>query len=220
MISYENLGVCKNRNETGLLFSQLMVTKYFVICKMMLYIKNYITIAFATCLLTLTVASTFAQRIPWSAGRPLTWDDFVGNKPRKSKFAAVTSSRLHYELKMVSDDSFKVKVDCFFNPLRSWKKNTRLKPYLLKHEQGHFDITEIYARKIRRSFKKYELHHANKLNMAFKFRLIYERKRRSWRHYEKKYDRQTRHSRRKQEQEEWNQRIADQLHELSSYEVR
>lgn len=35
------------------------------------------------------------------------------------------------------------------DPKQSWVKPDRKTPELLRHEQGHFDIGEIYARKIR-----------------------------------------------------------------------
>lgn len=148
------------------------------------------------------------------------WDDFKGKKPHKSKFAAATASFIHYKLDRYSEDSIDIKVYCLFIAKKSWKKSKNPTPYLLKHEQLHFDITELYTRKLRQSFNEYQLAHGGNSTSKLKFSLISERNRRSWHHCQNKYDRQTKHSLRRAVQEKWNKKIADQLVEFSVFEKK
>ena len=183
-------------------------------------IKSILSISLVLILLSITTGYTYAQFIPWTKDRPLTWDDFKGKKPHKSKFAAATASFIHYKLDRYSEDSIDVKVYCLFIAKKSWKKSKNPTPYLLKHEQLHFDITELYTRKLRQSFNEYQLAHGRNSASKLRFSLLSERNRRSWHHCQNKYDRQTKHSLRRAVQEKWNKKIAEQLVELSVFEKK
>ncbi len=71
----------------------------------------------------------------------LTWNDFQGDPDPFSSFDAAISSTIHIEY-----DSIKNRYVAFAvqNNMRSWKKDTS--SYLLRHEQYHFNITEVHAR--------------------------------------------------------------------------
>ncbi len=45
----------------------------------------------------------------------------------------------------------------FFDRQRSWVKNEAKLDYVLRHEQGHFDIFEVYTRKIRKALSEKKL---------------------------------------------------------------
>jgi hypothetical protein len=45
-----------------------------------------------------------------------------------------------------------VRVEVEFYPNSSWVKPGRKSTELLKHEQGHFDLTELYARKAEKQY--------------------------------------------------------------------
>src|SRR5689334_15537067 len=92
--------------------------------------------------------------IIWSGDRLLTVEDFQG---RKSKNKAGTSSGLfiHSEDK---EGTLMFYVEAIFYKSKSFFMKDE-SPYALRHEQLHFDITELYARKLRqkiiqRDFKK------------------------------------------------------------------
>jgi len=165
---------------------------------------------------------SYAQNIPWQSSWPLTWDDFKAKKKttKRKRSAATTCSRIYYTYNYDSAGRANVKVESLIIPERSWKKNSRLKPNLLKHEQVHFDITELYARKLRKAYGRYLSKHPSNSGLSAGLGVIYDRKHYQWRRCEHKYDRRTRHSRNKPVQQEWNDKVADQLHELSEYEVR
>ena len=164
-------------------------------------------------------SKTIAQQILWRSDCHLSSDDFNGKKPRKSRWDAVTVTQLHYTLRADCKDSIAVKVTCMFDTKKSWKKYKKLNPYLLKHEQTHFDIAELYARKLRQDLKKYLLTKDNHFNPEWKLQYILLRNNHGNRHTQKKYDRQTRHSGRRIKQREWNTKIADELKAMSNFEV-
>jgi hypothetical protein len=94
-------------------------------------------------------------QIPWSETVRLTWDDFQG-KPDARNFDAFTKTTVSYKSKWDKDGVITVTVECSFDKNNSWKKpGPNLTPKLLLHEQMHFNISELYARKMRREFKEY-----------------------------------------------------------------
>jgi hypothetical protein len=102
-----------------------------------------------TFLLLLNGVLAFAQvsacdSIVWRASRKLTWDDFKGTPDPNDIVSARSRSNFVREW---SADNGKLKTTmiCFFSPCLSWTKSKRSNR-LLKHEQGHFDITEYYKR--------------------------------------------------------------------------
>src|SRR5262245_56433743 len=85
------------------------------------------------------------QFIEWSSIKRLTWDDYLARPSSSSDAAAITSTALGLEYH-VRNNILTYKITCRFSKTRSWGKYKS--DYILQHEQGHFDITEIYARKL------------------------------------------------------------------------
>jgi len=160
----------------------------------------------------------FGQLIPWSAERPLEWGDFQGKKrPAKRRFDAVASTRIADKFDYCTLDSIHVSVSAVFNPYRSWKKYKRPSSYLLKHEQGHFDIAELYARKLRKEISAAERSPKHALHTKKWFTPVYYQQVSQMRRCQRRYDRQTRHSRRRDAQKRWEKKIATDLAALSNY---
>ena len=110
-----------------------------------------------TCFIIQTI--TAQDYIPWSKNRKLEWKDFQG-QPTEDLFAAALTS---YKIEIIPSNVIvdegnnfknftKLTVEANFYKNHSWavEKND----YLLQHEQLHFDIAELFARKMRTEFKK------------------------------------------------------------------
>jgi len=83
------------------------------------------------------------NEIQWNADQPLIWDDFAGSQSANAKFAALTSSNIHYDFEE-GTDSLKINVYCYFDKKKSKvKKRDRGNELLLRHEQYHFNISEL-----------------------------------------------------------------------------
>lgn len=159
-----------------------------------------------------------APLITWSATHPLTWNDFQSKEAPAVKWSdAITYFIVKDKINYCTTDSVDATVVAMFNPYKSWKKHDKLSTYLLKHEQGHFDIAELYARKIRReialSKQSARKHHHTQLW----FQNVYAQHIKQMHRCQRRYDRQTKHSQKITAQEAWNNRIAAELAELNLY---
>ena len=97
--------------------------------------------------------------------RLLTWDDFKGRADKSTGYYAETQWELSFgKIGFRSDQEIPLKdlvLTLKFNEKKSWVVRGKETPELLKHEQGHFDIAEIYARKIRKKLQATKLHKKN-----------------------------------------------------------
>ena len=90
-----------------------------------------------------------AALLPWSAKRRLVIADFLGRPPAGDPLASSTSSNINADAKC-RDFVFSSTAQATFDPNTSWFRNPKLaSEALLRHEQLHFDITEVYARLMR-----------------------------------------------------------------------
>jgi hypothetical protein len=149
--------------------------------------------------------------IPWVPHRRLTWEDFLCEPKRNSDAVASTSTSLGiaYQIK---NNQLTYQVTCNFSKKRSW--GLVRTPYILAHEQAHFDITEIYARKLHQALQDYKL---NRKTFKEDINTIYERVVIAKESFQKLYDGQTDHSRKSAKQQEWLERIDEILDETSPY---
>ena len=87
------------------------------------------------------------DEISWCANRSLTWEDFkstdiTGYGARTATGIPVRSVKM--------DSTFIIEARAIFVRDKSWVKDTSKQ--LLIHEQIHFDISELVARKLRQFF--------------------------------------------------------------------
>ena len=99
-----------------------------------------------------------AEAMPWTLARRLTWPDFKGPAPRDSGAAAETAYTLFYGVRCAGE-AFEFRVVAAFRPNDSWVRPSVLKSpgdssRALRHEQTHFDISEVHARRMRRYFSE------------------------------------------------------------------
>jgi len=93
---------------------------------------------------------------PWSAARRLVWSDFQGTPPNDGPEGAKTTYALYSAWKC-RGDVFQFRVVAGFRTTQSWVKAAVLHDSaqsrsILAHEQVHFDLAEVHARLMRRSF--------------------------------------------------------------------
>ena len=86
--------------------------------------------------------------------------------------------------------------------------------YILSHEQGHFDLAEVYARKLFRKLSEYRFD-AN--NYRKDLKKIYDDVIKEKEAIQNEYDEETRHSILKAKQAEWLKKIAAMLEETNEY---
>jgi hypothetical protein len=87
------------------------------------------------------------DEIKWTSNFRLTWAHFKGRPDRLNPMDALTESGITFNWSCDSR-GFSYEAYALFVPSGSWVKDPTQE--LLSHEQGHFDITEIHARKLRK----------------------------------------------------------------------
>jgi len=94
-----------------------------------------------------------AEKILWASDKKLKWSDFEGAKKfSKLNSVAVTQCEIVIlDIKVVNGLPL-IKVANFFDKKESW--TTTDEQWALDHEQLHFDIYELFTRKIRKDFKR------------------------------------------------------------------
>ena len=90
-------------------------------------------------------------RREWARGRPLTWADFRGPTPGGT--AAASGSCVGFDVSWECEDVTLVfDVRAVFDPTQSWVRAGSTEDALLNHERRHFDLTELFARRLRKQF--------------------------------------------------------------------
>jgi hypothetical protein len=160
-----------------------------------------------------TIPVDSEELVDWTESRKLTWADYKANPDPGSDAAASTTTYLGIEYS-ISDKSFGFKIQCRFSKNRSWGLHKT--DYILAHEQGHFDIAEIFARKLNKAMGEYSF---NKKTYQKDLKKIYgdimEEKEKT----QDKYDKETNHSINKAKQAEWLKKIASLLDEYKDFAV-
>lgn len=149
--------------------------------------------------------------LPWSASRPLTWNDFRAKPDEYSGNAALTSSGIEFKYSYGSD-GMSYTIVCLFEKTKSWGKVKT--PYILSHEQGHFDISELHARKLNKALKEYRY---NETTAAKDIPAIYGKLMKEQTAMQNQYDSETNYSRDKEMQEVWLEMIGKQLEQYKDF---
>lgn len=151
------------------------------------------------------------ELIIWNASRPLTWSDYKGRPDPRSNAAASTSTYLGIEYN-IDQKGFTYKIQCFFSKTKSW--GAAKTDLVLKHEQGHFDIAEIFARKLNKRMSEYRF---NQSSYKTDLKTIYDNITSEKEAFQDLYDTETDHSRKKEAQEEWLKKIEKMLDEYKAF---
>jgi hypothetical protein len=150
--------------------------------------------------------------IYWSADRRLTWDDFTLHpKKQGGGYAALTSSTIHSSF---NTNPAEICVVGYFSSKESWVCSDQKTEDILKHEQGHFDLTEIYARMFRKQVMAATFTFKN---LKDKYNKIHTEIISGWNKEQVLYDKETEHGIDSTKQHAWLKDIANRLDELKAY---
>ncbi len=88
--------------------------------------------------------------ILWQESNKVAWTDFKAAPNASSPYKAFTESEIKSEIAAKNNEAH-ITIKTFFDKNKSWVKDKT--DELLAHEQLHFDITELWARKFRQKIK-------------------------------------------------------------------
>ncbi|MEO1031657.1 MAG: DUF922 domain-containing protein [Bacteroidota bacterium] len=157
------------------------------------------------------------ETMTWDETRKLTWADFKGDPNPNSDAVALTASGLTFGYSVKTSGrriiGFTTSVEAHFYPNKSWYLKHKANDYILGHEQLHFDITELYARKFRAHLDRLVVNQNIKTQMD----QIHEAINEALHKTQKTYDDQTQHSINVDAQKYWDTYIKDELQKLEKY---
>ena len=153
----------------------------------------------------------------WSDSYKLSWSDFKDEPNPRVSAVAITASGITFGFSIRQADEevidFSTKVHAHFYPEQSWYKAKQADVNVLAHEQLHFDITELFARKLRKEISRLKI--SNEISKDLKkahSNVLKELER-----FQDTYDSETNFSRNSEIQAKWEISVQDQLNNLSDF---
>lgn len=170
-------------------------------------------------LFSLFTASVFSQeeKMKWDEDRLLTWKDFRGTPNRGKDYVATTNSGISLGFASQTKNgntTYNIEIGSYFYPEQSWYRPGNVSAYILKHEQTHFDISEIFARKLRQKIAALD---QSDNNFKSKVEEIYTSNEYERVLFQSTFDVETDHSNYPDQEREWEQKVADLLKSLDDY---
>ena len=157
------------------------------------------------------------ETIEWKHDRKLQISDFKAQPPADNPYAANINSGLSFSWGITHKPTGKeltYSVTSEMYPEESWIKASKNTEYLLAHEQTHFNISELFARKLRKSLAEYQPNGNVETELKNMYRQI-EKKRRQ---LQNKFDEATDHSENMDEEHRWRSMIQKELDSLADFQ--
>ncbi len=154
------------------------------------------------------------EKMFWKEDCRLTWDDYKGKKQKRFA-AASTVYSMYRTIYVDADKNIMASVKAVFYPKDSWKGNY-LDDALLAHEQRHFDIVELYARKLRKQLGEIKV--KDKKDAEQKLDSLHAIIDKEMDAFQDKYDEDTDYSMAHDEQISWIKKIKDSIDSLVAYQ--
>ena len=150
------------------------------------------------------------DKIFWNENTSLKWEDFQA-KPNIKKVAALSYCGIQfYSCEESTRRNPVYRIRAYFMPSKSWSWSNYRYSYVLKHEQLHFDIAELYTRKIRKYFSE---NLVKMENAVIEYQSIFN----EYTDYQELYDEETHHGTKDHKQKDWELSIQSQMKELEMF---
>ena len=151
----------------------------------------------------------------WSKQQPLRWNDYRVSQRNTIKHgfavSAITSYQYYFLPRELHTDSC-LNVLTLFRKKTSWVKDT-VEQIVLEHEQIHFDIAELYARKIRERFQSFRGTQCSVSDIYYQVDSLLDAADR----YQELFDRDTFYGRSSRIQERWRDQMDTELKQLEEF---
>ena len=158
------------------------------------------------------------KEIEWTANRKLTWEDFKGTPKTVTNVntAALTYCGFGFQTNRVTMfNKTKIFTLNTFTTNLSWvRPDQKYRTDLLEHEQGHFDLCEIYTRQLRKRLEEKKL---TAFNLNTDANVIFKEVYAWYLERQEQYEKETEYGLDRKNQIEWTIIISKELNELSIY---
>lgn len=149
----------------------------------------------------------------------LNWNHFSTRKSGSGNQKAFSYAGISYSVKE-ANGKYLVFVQAYFDASQSWVVSSEASPALLHHEQKLFDLTELYARKMRADIAKFMRDQSGDYKfeaLLEKVRLIYMKWNNELFKAQQRYNVETNNGKNKEAQELWAKQIDAELEELADF---
>ncbi|HLT33703.1 MAG TPA: DUF922 domain-containing protein [Aquaticitalea sp.] len=164
--------------------------------------------------------ATEFETIPWRENTKLRWNHFRGKPAKNISAAAVTASGITFEFSIQETEShvvgFNSKVFAHFYPNQSWYVKELCNAHILAHEQLHFDITELYARKFRNQISELKLSNT----IRNQLQSLHENINKELAATQRRYDKETDNSKNPKMQSQWAAYVEKELAKREAYKSK
>jgi hypothetical protein len=160
--------------------------------------------------------SRAANEIIYKAETPLTISDFQGTPDEESKALAATYSGFSLQYSFKSDTSgnfLDIELFPYFDRSKSWMKKGGKTPYVLRHEQLHFDITALKTYDFLRALKHFKF---SAEGFQTEIEQLKEQYSKELEAMQELYDRESNHGSWRDKQKAWDRRITTELAEKAA----
>jgi len=156
-----------------------------------------------------TSAGTRLSEFKWNGQRKLTWDDFRGPVTASDDMsAAATHCSIGFTTARGADGNQKVIVYNTFYANMSWVRPDARIQSILDHEQGHFDLCELYTRVLRQRMANFNFDVADVRGALMS---IYDQVTKEYEDRQQAYEAETTHGTNIAVQHRWMASIANEL---------
>lgn len=169
-------------------------------------------------------AQQHPQLLCWQAGRPLRWQDFeapANGLPPDDPFFATSAASCAPVLQVIGTKDATGRntffVTAALDKSRSWVRDSTFarSGQVLAHEQVHFDIGELIARHLRQRIA--QEHQAGGDVFTHAFRQELKQLLAEQAVLNTRYDHETAHGLRHDQQQQWQQQVARELAQVAAY---
>jgi predicted secreted Zn-dependent protease len=151
------------------------------------------------------------ESINWRQRRQLQWGDFKGQPVASAPNAALTSTSILISFGY-DNKALTYNLQCVFYPEKSWTKVKSVR--ILAHEQGHFDISQLFTRKLHKALSEYRFSEGSVDRDVMD---IYQKIGSQQAAFQQQYDKETNYSRDASQQLIWQEKIEEELRSLSKF---
>lgn len=151
------------------------------------------------------------ESINWRQRRQLQWEDFKGQPVASAPNAALTSTSILISFGY-DRNALTYNLQCVFYPEKSWTKVKSVR--ILAHEQGHFDISQLFTRKLHKALSEYRFAESTVDRDVMD---IYQNIGAQQAAFQQQYDKETNFSRDASQQLLWQEKIEQELKALSKF---
>jgi hypothetical protein len=157
-----------------------------------------------------SISAEPVDQFQWASNKKLSWSDFRGAvKAASDESAAATDCGIGFKAS-TNNPAHKPQIIVYntFYATKSWVRDDAKLPSILTHEQGHFDLCEIYTRKLRERMSNFD---AGAPDLKQALMAIYSEISHDYESRQQAYELETTHGTNLDQQKKWSDMISLEL---------